>query len=90
MGVWLFGAGVLKIVDDFAIARALFPGRDSKGLLDAIRQEFSRSALTRAQIKKCAPIQERLVQKLEQCVATGDNECRFSKTEADDINRLSE
>ncbi len=75
-----------SVTMDFAVARALSPGPDIKSLLDAVRQQLSRSALTRVQIKRCAPGQEVLLRKLEKCVATRDTECRFSKQEADEFN----
>jgi hypothetical protein len=73
---------------DFAIARYLSPGPDSKRLLDAVLQQLSRSAINRAQMKKCAPDFELLLQKTERCVATGDTECRFSKQESDEFKAL--
>ena len=79
------------MIIDFAIARRLSSGRDNpKRLLDLVSQELARSALSRAQIKKCAPQEEGILGKLENCAATGDSECRFSKQESDEINQLSE
>jgi hypothetical protein len=45
-----------------------------KRFVDVLRQEHSRRALTRSQIKKCAPQIDRLIAGIEQCAASGDRE----------------
>ena len=78
----------------WGVAEALVIGnrvanRDVARLLKAVRQELSRRNLTRAQIMKCAPREYLLIAKIEQCVASGDMECRFSQKEANEYNNLN-
>jgi hypothetical protein len=63
-------------------------GRDAKRYVDVVHQELSRRAVTRQQIRDCFPEADLGLKKIEQCAAFGDNECRFSQQEAEEINKL--
>jgi hypothetical protein len=62
---------------------------NSKTTLDTIRQELSRQGLSRADLKQCFPVGDSLIAKLEQCVASGDMECRISQQDVE-TNELGE
>jgi hypothetical protein len=64
------------------------PSRDPKRFVDAVDQQLSRRAITRADVSRCDPEMNLVLQQFEKCARDNDQECKVTKQDADDFDKV--